>query len=554
MKRVLTIALALGVLTGGVRGQITSISGELRYQHQYQDVLSGDILSRSLRQSPMLSLNAGGNIIAPQLVLFNLSTSLAADFNDTRSGLYSFQGKQYLWDYYNLSMGLLQYSPVKVNIMARENVLKARSDQGVSDILSTGVRRQEQQVELSTYKIKALPSTSIAYGRDRSWSIDGTPYNQINERYSLGMSTSNGGSSVALNGSISDMREQYSGLRSRYSTLQFFATRNFGEDNRLDIDADYDRYDDFSVMSGNGTFTGSLNEQVRLYSSVYARNSSSAFSSSDYIGVSQGVQVLQDPNWRYSASVSVKKGKDVRLVRGERRKDQTFEWSNTASVQNTRALGFGNLSNSLSVSYSRQRFLVDQQSLSGGFSSGIQSTVGPMSITAGYGLSGGVIVDGGRRYRINNTFNLTSGGTVTARLQSETSVYYNDDRYSGNVGYFNNQRSLQARQSFVAPFTVLIPFNLAAGGSVTWLYYGLVGRTYGWNVTFNSSSFFLMGLSAYYRYSRTFDPYYVRESVEQNLQFKYQWRALLFEIRLREYRVRDRIREFWFSLARPFSV
>jgi hypothetical protein len=554
MRRFFYIGLMVGSCAASAVAQIKSISGELRYQHQYQDILSGGVLSTALRQSPRFSLEASGDVVNPQLASFVLRSALAFDFGNGQSGGRSVSTRQFLWDSYDVSLALLQYSPVRLSCSVRDNILKTRAENGLADVFSTSVRRQEQRFSASTYKISALPSTTIGYERTRTFSTLGDPFDQIVQRYSLGMSTANGSSAISLGGGISRLHERVSGLRNTYTNVQFAATKDFTEENRLDVTADYDRYDDYGTLGSNASFNGVLAEGVRVFTSLYGRNSASPVSSSFQFGASQGLQVTADEHWQYGGSLNFRSGSEIRRTRGEQLKEKSFDWASSASLQHNRETSLGTVSNSASVNYLEQRIRGERRSLSGGLSNGLTSSFGAFSLALGYGLSGGMAISGTTRYSVGNAANMSLNGSLPNRLQSVTSANYNDERYIGDVGYFRNRRTLTARQGFSMPTAFVIPFSVGAGASVTWYFSGIVGKAYGWYFSFASGYFFARGLSANYRYNRTYDPYYLRESVEQNAELRYQWRALLFEFRLREYRIIDRRREIWFSVARPFAL
>lgn len=536
-------------------GQITSMGGEVRYQHQYQDVVGERAMATSLRRSPQFSLTANGNIVAPQLAMFSLRTSLLADYTSSHSGVNSSSTRQYLWDYYDLNLFFLQYAPVKFDITVRENLLKSRSESGAENIFSAGVRRQEQRISVSSYRVPELPSTTASYERTRSWSILQEPFDQVTERYSMAVASANGSTTLNLGGSYNDVREKFSGFRSRYTSLQFLGTKDFSDVNRMDVTADYDRYDGYSSLNGAATFSGELDEQLKLYSSAYGRTTSSMFLTSTMIGASQGVQFIQDEHWRYNAGVNARTGRELRTVQGGTVKERPLDWGGNASIQHARSFGFASMSNSIHLSYNVQRIREGRRTLSGGLSNGVQTGLGSFVLSASHGISTGYVTDGKTtRYQTSNVADAALNGRIAGRVQSQTSANFNDDRYSGDVGFYRNNRMLQARQGLNASFVSIIPFSLSASGSVTWYFAGLSGRLYGWTVAFTSGSFFLSGLNLDYRYSRTFDPYFRVEIVEHQMQIHYQWRALTFEVRMRQHQLQDRRRDVWFSVARPFSL
>jgi hypothetical protein len=534
--------------------QMRSITGEIRYEHQYQDILSGGILSTALRQSPRFSLQTGGVILRPELATFDLRTALAWDLGTGKTRDQSVSTRQFSWDSYDLNVALLQYSPVKINASARDNLLKTRSDNGLAETFSTGVRRQEQRFNVSTYKLTALPSTTVGFDRTRTYSTTGDPFDQVVQRLSLGMSTANGSSAMSVSAGISRSHERVSGLRNTYGTVQFNANKDFTEDDQLDITADYDRYDDFATLGTTANFRGLAGEATRLFTSVFGRTSVSRITSSLYYGASQGVQITAGEHWQFGGTLSSRAGRDTRMTATGENRETTFDWAGNTSVQHSRETVLGMMQNAASVSYREQKLGEEHRGLSGSVSNGLSRTFGLYAFAIGHGLSGGIAMNGSRRYSVGNTGTFTFTAAYPSRLWLQTSANYSDERYSGDVGRFRNRRMLMARQGLTTPVVFLFPFSLSAGASVTWYFAGITGKAYGWYGSFTTGSFFVRGLAATYRYNRTYDPYFLREAVEQTAEFRYQWRSVFLELRLREYSILDRRREVWFSIGRPFVL
>ncbi len=554
MRRGLTIGLVVTACALPAPAQLRSITGELQYQHQYQDFLSGTTLSTQLRRSPRLSLTAAGDILAPQLATFNLRTALAYDFGDGGTGEYRISTRQLMWDSYDVNLAFFQYSPVKVNLSLRDNLLKTRSATGLSETFTTSVRRQEERFSASTYKLAALPSTTIGYERTRSFSTIGEPFDQVVQRTSLGMSTANGSTSISVSGGISRLSERWSGFQSTFTDIQFDATKDFSEENRLEITADYNRYDDYGTLGANAGFSGVIGDGMRVFSSLFGRNSTSKVSTYLAYGLSGGVQVTADEHWQYGGAMSGRSGYETRTLGETTVRERTFDWSGNASLQHSRRLGTVQMQNSLGVNYVEQSIRGRRRGLAGSLANGFSTSFGAVTLSAGYGLTGGVTTNGATRYSVGNVANVMLNGQLENRLQFQSAFNYNDERYTGDIGFFQNRRTIMLREGLTMPGVFVIPYSIGAGASVTWYFAYLTGRAYGWYASFTSGAFFLQGLSAQYRYNRTYDPYYLSESVEHTAELRYQWRALLFELRAREYRLKDRRREIWFSMARPFAL
>ena len=556
MKRVVTVVV-LGVCSWMCAGlpataQIRSVNGSLRYQHRYQDVLSGGILSTSQARSPLLSLGLSGDIITPRLVSFSLLTTLAGSFSSASAAGSAFSGRQFAWDYYDLSVGILQYSTVRFDIGARDGVLETGNALDEGPVFVARSRRQEQRFSVATHKVRFLPSTNLTYARTRSWSLNQEPFDQRSDQYTLALSAFNGSSSLSLSSSITHVRELYGGWSERMASVELDARKEFNEFHRIDLTSAYSSFGGSDAMTGSLGYSGALSRRVFLRTGLAGSHYTSFAGSTRMFGVTQGFQFVQDDYLRYDLDVSARSRRyDRPPVLGQDR-TRDYDWGTNASIQHARPLGFGNLSNSLSASFGRQ-YYVDVRTLYGGrFGTSFQTQLGSFQTSLSYALSGDVLTNRIRRTHLFTDASFRMAGDLAPRVTSVSNLDYRDDRYAGDVESFRNWRTLIARQAFTGTFHAVIPFSLGLGGSVTWYYAWVSGRTYGWSATFSSNAFFVRGLSALYTYSRSFDPYYSRERVEQQAELRYQWRMLSFELRVKKYRLFDRRQEAWFSVVRPF--
>jgi hypothetical protein len=552
----ITVFLLLGLLAGAVRqapAQITGINGELRYQHRYQDVLSSGLLSTSRQMSPMLALGITGKIVSPRLAFFSLRSNISSNFNSAGAGPAAFSGNQYSWDYYDFTMGLLQYSLVKFDVGAREGVLETTTDLANAPPLVTRSRRREQRLSAATHKVRFLPSTSLSYERSRSWSVSGTPFDQRSDITTLAMSSVNGSTSLSMSGSLADIRESVEDLRERYVTVQVDAGKEFSARNRVDLSSAYNSYPGFRSLSGSLSYAGARDDGFSMGTSLFGNVYAGAGATTRVLTAAQTFRFTQDEHFQYVLTGLARSRDEVRAVAppGVAPRVKEFDWNAGADVQHVRDLGFANLTNTLTTFYGEQHGADTRRTIGGRFSVGLQAMREHVQGDISYSLGGDLLQNRINRRHVSQNADARLTAGLGRRFSSTTKGEFRDERYFGDVQSFRNRRLFIARQSFNGSFHAVIPFALSAGASVTWYASGIVGRTYGWNASFTSGHFFARGLTAAYTYSRTFDPYYQREVLEQTAELRLQWRRLAFDLRLRQYDFFNRIRDVLFTVSRP---
>ncbi|HTK81353.1 MAG TPA: hypothetical protein VL633_03605 [Bacteroidota bacterium] len=553
MIRVVTIVCVLLVIQQYCDAQSPVVRGELRYEHQYQDYLpDGGNLSTSLRQGPGINLNILGNILSKRILTYSLFTSLAMNFSSTRSDNMLSTNSQYNWNTYNLIVNLLPYSRTKFDLSARDNVVDIKSKYDITE--SHGrTRQQEQRIAFSLDEVPELPTTTLSYTRNRSWAPLGEPSEQLSQQYTFGFASSHGTTaSVGFSGSLNDITERYTNFHERLLTLNLTGTKQLSERHSLSINSDYNKYTAYSNLRGSIGYSGQVSDRVRLGASVSGLSFSSAYTvgrtGSAAGSVTYGFNEHFQAAFNINGSTGITKVSSLSFARTY----LSNEFGSTVALQHNRNLGSLALSNNVTFGYVLQEYIDRYRIFNGAISNGIQLPLGLFSISGDYTFTFSHTRNAEVWNRIGNNAGLIVNGTVLGNVKSNSSLRYRDDHYNGDISSYRNQQNLLLSQSFDGSFYYAIPFNLGVGSTVNWYYASIRGHTHGWHVSFSSPEFFLRGLFASYVYTRTFDPYYTREIAEHNASLRYQWRALMFQARFHYATFPVRVRDFWFSVSRPF--
>lgn len=552
MKRVVTILWLLLVSCFQSFGQLYAIRGELRYEHQYQDVLSRDFLFTSLRRSPSVNLSTSGSFISKRILFYTVRTSLNASYNTSHSGGGTFKGTQYLWNLYDVNLMFLQSSPINFSIGAREHTMKSKYAYGWLNTMG-GTRQQEQRINLSLQRISFLPVTTFMYQRTRSWSVYGMPSEQISNQYSFS-ATASGGSSSSLNlfGNLSEFSDRYNNTSDRILTLELNGSKQLSERHQVGVGAGYTRYPTYSGLSGGVMYGGNLSEQIQISTNLSGQNTSTASYTNHSYGLSQSVRIFQDNHLKYGLSFNSGTGTSIYSSSNNGSKISSFNWATSANVEHQRSIGIIGFANFLSIQYGARQYRYRYSFMGVNVSNTLHSSIGGWGIEGTYNFYSQYNKSSVAWYLMGNSANIAVSGKLPENINSRTTINYNDNHNGGAVEAIDNQRSLSANQSFDASYYYQIPFTLSLSGSVHWYFLHLQGRTYGWQARFGSPNFFVRGLRVSYSYDRHFDPYYHKENAEHNFVLTYQWRALSFELTARQLRFIDRTRDVVFTVSRPF--
>jgi hypothetical protein len=551
VKRVVTI-LAMLVVAGECSvGQITHLGGELRYEHEYQDMLYLDQLSTSLRSNPIVDLALFGYVLSPRIIDWNVRSSMNLSFGTSQTRENTTTNQQAYYNAYDADMNFFEYSPVKFELAARDHIVDTKADYNSLSGFHGRVRAQEQRARFAVDRISYLPSVTLNYIQDRTWSLTADQSEQLSRQFTFSVATAAAGSSsINLSGAFTNTEDKYTGFEDHIATVELGGTKQLSEHDRFDLAAEYYRYNLYGTLTGSLGYIGTLGGATRITTSVSGSHSGSAYSSNRVVGAGAGLTVILTPVYQTGVSLGVSAGKYTSLLLGVSTYSRTFE--PRGFLQQTLNFGRSILSDNLWVSYSLrdygERFLVWE----GGLANSLTTSIGAFGVSANYDFSAQSTRNSTNWTLVSNMGGISASGNLARIIHSQSSLQFRSDIYSG-VGIFNtSQQNLNLTQGFDAQTVWYIPMTLGAGLTANWYFSTLARRTYGWYATFTSPSLFVRNLYATYRYARNYDPYYQRELSENNGSMHYQWRMVIMELRFRLAYVPNRIRDITFTISRPF--
>lgn len=553
MRRAVVILSLLVAVADAGTGQVTSIWGELRYQHQYQDYGSGTTYAKSIRQNPQLILGANGYVLSPLFLGLAVSSSVNATYNNQSSGAVSRSNRQYVFNFYNVNLDALRGYPVKFGFYARDEEIESTSDLALIPGLKFTTRQQQQRFSCAADRVSFLPSLSVFYTKTKSWSLSSIqPLSQVQHEWGVALSQSTPTSNVTASASTYSRHEQFTGIRYKYSRLQFAGERTLSENQRANLSAEYYKYDGFHSLSASVGFDGTYEDALHVNSNISARNFLLTGSSSLLISIAQLVQYRQNENLSYTLNLNGEAGLDVlnSEIGGARYSNRGF--GGGLAVQHTRAFGVLAFSNGISVGYSQYRRRETQRSWTGGFSNGVNATFDGYQVTAAQTFN---IQRRISRFTYDDkelNVSLTGVGVLPGDIQSQSAVEYRNERRYDNLGFDSRFRLLKVQQNLTTRLYQFVPLYVGLNGAINWHFNGAHLRFYSAGFNIGSPRFFVAELSLDYRLSRSYNPYYRQLLFEQEAQVNYQWRQLRFLIRLREFNYDLRRREAVFTVTRPF--
>lgn len=530
--------------------QLNRISGDIRYEHQYQEVQVHGTLLTALRRSPTLNLNTKGSFVSDNFIFYTLRTSLATSFRTTHSAGATVTSRQILWNEYDVDLFFFQIAPANFQLSSREYTTDFRSE--YSGLRSRGgTRNHEDRMSFSLVRVPFLPLVNFSYQRNTSWSIIGEPYRNHSNQYTFSASSKNGTDGHAtVTGSLSEFGEETSGFYERILNLHFDGSRNLAEGHQLSLGSEYYKFGGYSSVSGGAGYTGTFGPDVIGGSTVNAQRAGGLYYSARAVNGSQSVQWTQNENFQYGAVVSGGAGVTINSYTGVPRRIDHSAWNGAMNVNHTRSAGGLNVNNNLSFGYGRRRYIDVVDFYRIGLNNSLNRSVGSFALNATYNFSHLSNRNGYSWTTTEHYASLSATGRLPGAIRSRSNADFRSYVYGGAQMTASDQSSLNLSQGFDGSFKHVIPFSLSAGASVHYFFVGLRGHSYGWNAAFQSPRFFLANLYASYRYSRTYDPYYRRESLEHSAGFSYRWRLLSFQLTLRERRVFSTMRDVRFSVER----
>ncbi len=554
MKRVVIILFATGLVWsfGSAQG-LTSLSGDFRYQYQYQDFTSAGVHAITSSNNPMLDLSALGSIIDPTFVTFNLHTALTLATSTSSSSQFTLSSKSFAWNFYDLSLSILQNFPVTTSLRFSDGITESYSSTAQQDMGGTMWRKQEQSLQMVSHQVPFLPNTSLSIYRTHQWSLStDSPVDQLNTNYSINFSSGGRGGSVSVSGTMSESSERYSGLSSRFYTLLFYGVRNFADLQTLNYDINYNWYEDVANIRGTASYVNASDKEFHYSSTLSTLSNTSPTYQSNLVNLSQSIQYIQNDNFRYILGLNGNYGHDASLGSNGYDVDNTGGSANF-SVQHTSGFKNITISNGLGFGYGMTQSIERQTSFSSSLSNSIQSIIDSYQVSAGQSISYNRLKDDINRSSVSNDLNLNFSGATLYNFQTQILLEYQSDVYFGDLQGYGNGGGTHLHWSLNTPMIYyIIPFTAGVEGGENWLFGGLVGRTYSWSANFRSIQFFVRNLTFMYSLNRVFDPNYDRESINHSVEMRYQFRAITMELTYQSYQLVNSQSSLWFSISRPF--
>lgn len=537
-------------------GQISSFGGDVRYQFQYHDVTASNSLSKFYRHSPRVSLRTSGYILSPSIASINLSSSLFTTFNQSYSKNYSFSSKQLSYNYYNIGLSILPEFIIRCNINASENEVESQSKTSQYSENPSNFRNQQQRINLTTDKIDFLPNVSFTVGRSRNWSVSSiSNIDQTQYDYSLSMSKGTSNSNISLSGYLNESYEKSTDFYNRYYRFQLNGMKEISKTGKLNFNSEHYRHSMFAFTSANATYADQASEKLRYQTLVSGRIAETEITSNAGYSFSQSINYAIEKNYHIGYSINGGGANDYFITdkrTGLFKKVNSLGFGNGLSFSHNRQIGTFGFGNGLSVGYARQFTPEEQYSVNYGISNSFNTNV------YGFDVNGNFDISGNRTYLFLERKELTKTASMllTTRLwnivSSESVIDYRDENISEENLFDRNYKQMRINQRLHGSTFYYIPMNLSFSGSVYFNFSPKLSKNYNANFSFSSPYFFVTNLSFGYSLSLSYEPFYKRTITDHTAEFRYSWRALQFQLKLREYKYVNNRRDVLFTLVRPF--
>jgi hypothetical protein len=530
--------------------QNSPLSGSIRYEFKYEDVLANSLSSTSRFHTPSIFLLKKGFVYSPNLFTYAISTSLTASYQNTLSPLTSSNGTQIHWNEYDVNLYFLQTSPVKFQLSTREYTDDMKYEYST---LSFNSRSRNHQ-DIATFevdRVRYLPRLNFSYIRNKAWSLEGPSFEQRSDQYNFSAYSRNGTEGYAsVVGSLSDFHERSIGFSERILTIQFDGSQNLAEGHTVTVGSEFDKYDNYSSLTGGASYSALLSPWLGINTGLNGQNASSRNYLYYTVGVSQGVRLTLDEHFRLGARGSVNRGASTSQLLLRPTRVPNDRWEGLFDINHVRAFGNVSVTNGLVFTYGQFDYLESFSYYSLVFANSANTTVGQFAINGTYNFS----------YHKNNstlawqswenTALLSVNGMLPAMIQTQTLADFRSVEYSGFAVTASDLSSMKFSETLGKQFAHLIPFTLRVRGSVQYFYRGVSGRTYSFGASFQSPRFFINNLTASYIYSRDYDPFYRILTINHTATFNYRWRLLTFQLGFMERSEFSRIRQVRFTVER----
>ncbi len=536
--------------------QISYWGGDVRYQFQYHDVSTSDIISKFYRHSPRISLKTSGYILSPSIASINLSSSLFTNFNQSHSKNFYFSSKQISCNYYNLNATILPEFLIRFNITASENEIESKSETASYSEYPSDFRNSQQRINLSSDKIEFLPNISLSVGRSRNWSVSSySKTDQTQHDYSISLSRGTGNSNISLSGYMIENFEKSREYYNRYYRIQLNGMKEISKTGKLNFNSEHYRHSSFTFTNLNTNYNDKASEQLRYQTLISGRISETEVTSNVSYGLSQSVNYSFEKHYHLGYSINGGGASDYFIIdkpSGVFRKINTFGLGNGATFQHNRQIGNLGFGNGLTIGYSRQFNPDKQYSINYGLSSSITTDIN------GIGVNGNFDIGGSRTYLFLERAEFSKNATLSLStrlfdvVSSETVIDYRDEKITESESFERTFRQIRMNQRLHGSAYYYIPMNLSFSGSVFLNMFPKLTKHYNANFSFSSPYFFVANLSFAYSISFSYEPFYRRTIIDHTAEFRYSLRALQFHLKLREHKYINNRRDVLFTIIRPF--
>jgi len=177
--------------------------------------------------------------------------------------------QQSYFNAYDADLNFFAYSPIKFELAARDHIIDTKADYNSLSSFHGRVRNQEQRARFAADRVSFLPSVTLNYIQNRTWSLTEDQSEQVSREFTFSVSTASGGSSsINLSGAFTNTEDKYTGFEDHIATVQLGGTKQLTEHDRFDLAAEYYRYNLYGTLTGAFNYIGTLGGSTRVTGGV----------------------------------------------------------------------------------------------------------------------------------------------------------------------------------------------------------------------------------------------------------------------------------------------
>jgi hypothetical protein len=557
MRRILLIVVLL--IAAGTRcsAQVRSWFGELRYQHEYQDTRSAvNGYAKYTRMNPQFVLGVDGHVLSPNIIDFQLLSTMQANYTQYESPLGRVDGKQYLFTFYNLAATLMPGYFVSGTLQSYDQKVETNT----SDVMLlrngiTSYRQRRQTAMLTVNQVPELPSMRVLHRSTTNKSDQGlAPYQKTQEEYEFNLSQSTKKTTFSVNAYLNDDNESLTATRTQFTRVFANAAKTLSEGHRLDLTSEYYHNGTYHSFSGGGAYNGTLLDNLQVNASVSGRNQQSPTTFGLLTGFSQTMIFTVDEHVQFVESANGESSRDVTV---EDEQHLTSRWHNMMAgitVNHSRQAGVVSFSNMLTGAVTSGRTVGPSKSSSGATANTMDLIFGAVNLALSQSSSIGLIRGFDEHDEIVHTGSATLACNLPLSLRVQGMADVQDERRIRTRVFPFHRRSSRMQGQLMTAQHLLMPLNLfVSAGTIDYAFdNGSRTHSFTWTVQAGTPSFVFDGFSMNYSISRAYDFMTRQAVINQSLLANYQWRAIALQFRLTEFRYIDRKREMWIEIIRAF--